>query len=118
MPMKLFPFAVAAVALAVLPAHAGAATTEAVQCALDQAEAVACTLSDTVDQDGLHHMAFTAGNRETAFVGRSQSGWWSGTLDGKPAMGYELNRGHVVFSTTDLRTRFEWWSRGHRHGTY
>jgi hypothetical protein len=37
---------------------------------------------------------------------------------GQPAMGYELNRGHVVFSTVDLKNTFEWWTDGNQHGRY
>lgn len=32
-------------------------------------------------------------------------------------MGYERNRGHTVFSTTDLRSRFEWWYPGQQDGS-
>lgn len=89
-----------------------------VRCSRDDAPAVECRFGDTVGADGLHTMTFVAGDKRVQFVGRSQSGWWSGKLDGKPAMGYELNRGHVVISTTDLDGTFEWWSEGSQHGSY
>lgn len=96
----------------------GQAVTEQVQCAFGDAQAVPCTLNDDVDREGVHHMKFVSDGHRTTFTGRVQSGWWSGKLDGRPAMGYELNRGHVVISTSDLDARFEWWSRGKQHGTY
>lgn len=92
--------------------------TQAVQCSSNYLKAVPCQLTDQVGGDGVHTMEFTAGDRRTRFVGRSQTGWWSGQLDGQPAMGFERNRGHVVFSTTDLKTTFEWWSAGSEHGSY
>lgn len=98
-----------------------AATTAFVQpalCSLDYAKAVPCRFSDRVGADGAHAMTFTLGRRQLRFVGRSQTGWWSGTLDGKPAMGLELNRGHTRFSTTDLSTSFDWWLPGQEHGRY
>jgi hypothetical protein len=70
-----------------------------------------CTLNDVVDQGG-HRMSFVSGRLRATFVGRGNSGWWSGQLNGKPAMGYEVNRGHTVYSSLDLQERFEWWSRG------
>lgn len=63
-------------------------------------------------------MRFTMAGQVVRFDGKAQTGWWSGRLDGKPAMGYELNRGHTVFSIADLATRFEWWYDGMRHGQY
>ncbi len=52
------------------------------------------------------------------FRGNRQGRWWSGTLNGEPAMGYELNRGHVVFNTRTLDGAFEYWTRGNEHGSY
>jgi hypothetical protein len=75
-------------------------------------------MSDQVATDGLQTMEFVFGNNHVRFTGKSQTGWWSGQLNGQPAMGRELNRGHVVFSTSDLKTTFEWWSKGNEHGTY
>ena len=75
-------------------------------------------MSDQVGSDGSHTMEFLFGKNRVRFSGKSQTGWWSGQLDGQTAMGRELNRGHVVFSTADLKTTFEWWSEGHEHGTY
>lgn len=111
--------------LALLLLTAGVATpaladdvSVSAHCSRDYAPAVDCRLGDTVGADGQHTMNFVAGDKRTQFIGRSQSGWWSGKLDGKPAMGYELNRGHVVISTTDLESTFEWWSDGNQHGSY
>lgn len=63
---------------------------------------------------------FALAGRTLEFVGHRQGPWWSGTLNGIPAAGYELNRGHVVYATADLQieTRFEWWARGNQHGNY
>ncbi|HEY0179197.1 MAG TPA: hypothetical protein VGC30_06140 [Dokdonella sp.] len=101
-------------ARAVLADDAG----EPVQCTLNYAPAAACRMTDRVADDGVHTIVFAVGGRRLQFTGTSQTGWWSGRLDGQPAMGYELNRGHVVFSTTDLKTRLEWWSDGNEHGSY
>ncbi len=91
---------------------------ESVHCSLNDAPAVACRMTDTVDANGAHSMEFVAGTQRIRFSGRSQTGWWSGQLDGRPAMGRELNRGHTVYSTVDLKTTFEWWSEGNEHGSY
>lgn len=96
----------------------GAETPSSEQCELDDAAATACRMSDTVGADGTHTMVFTVGQKRVEFVGKSQTGWWSGKLDGHPAMGRELNRGHIVFSTVDLDKTFEWWSKGSEHGSY
>lgn len=88
------------------------------QCELDHGRPQSCSMTDHVDQQLVHSMRFTLPDRTVTFEGKAQTGWWSGTLDGKPAMGYELNRGHVVYSTTDLGTTFEWWSAGMQHGNY
>lgn len=118
MSMKSLPLALVSMAMLTAPACMAAAITEQVHCARDLADARPCTMRDSVGADGMHHMSFVSGDTRTVFVGKAQSGWWSGKLDGKPAMGYELNRGHVVFSNMDLGTRFEWWSEGKQHGTY
>lgn len=111
-----------AAAAAACVAHADVVRTDAVtasvQCSLDDAAAVACRMSDSVAADGTHTMEFAFGEKRVRFVGKSQTGWWSGQLDGRPAMGRELNRGHTVYSTTDLKTAFEWWSEGNEHGAY
>lgn len=88
------------------------------QCEIDHGKPEPCRMSDHVDSHLVHAMRFTLPSRTVTFKGKAQTGWWSGTLDGKPAMGYELNRGHVVYSTTDLGTTFEWWSAGMQHGNY
>jgi opacity protein-like surface antigen len=91
---------------------------EPVHCSLNDAPAVACRMTDKVDANGTHSMEFVFGTQHARFNGRSQTGWWSGQLDGQPAMGRELNRGHTVYSTVDLKTTFEWWSEGNEHGSY
>lgn len=63
-------------------------------------------------------MRFVLTGREVTFVGRGGGGWWSGMLNGVPAMGFERNRGHVMFSTRDLAHRFAWWHAESEHGTY
>jgi hypothetical protein len=100
------------------PACSGEPVVASVHCTLDYTPAKPCRMSDRVNADGTHEMTFVSGKTRTRFVGKSQSGWWSGQLDGRPAMGYERNRGHVVFSTTDLKTTFAWWSEGNEHGAY
>jgi hypothetical protein len=75
-------------------------------------------MSDRVDANGTHNMQFVFGKHRVAFTGKSQTGWWSGQLDGHTAMGHELNRGHAIYSTLDLTTTFEWWSDGSEHGNY
>lgn len=88
------------------------------RCSIDHAPDRACTISDTVE-DGVHYMDFHLDDgRRMTFVGRSQTGWWTGTLNGQPAMGYERNRGNVIFSTFDLQFTFAWWHPDREHGTY
>ena len=89
-----------------------------VRCELDAGPPRDCRLTDTVGRDGTHRMVFTFDTRRVVFVGRSQTGWWAGTLNGRPAMGYERNRGNMVLSTQDLKTSFAWWYPGMAHGTY
>ena len=98
-------------------AQAGPVAWQA-ECSADGAAASACVIDDKVDATGVHHMGFATSDKHHTFVGKPQTGWWSGQLDGKPAMGYERNRGHVVFSTTDLQSTFEWWSKDNEHGSY
>lgn len=107
-----------AAALLVLGAPASAQQAERVFCAFDDAPPVPCTMTDQAMRPGEHRMEFSDGKRRVRFAGRSQSGWWSGTLDGRPAMGFERNRGYTVISTTDLETRFAWWYPGAEHGRY
>ena len=97
---------------------AAAASPETVRCSLDEIPPTRCTMTDTIAPDGSHRLLFRANGIRIRFVGRSQTGWWSGTLNGKPAMGYERNRGNVVFSTTDLKQSFAWWYPRDEHGTY
>lgn len=125
MPRKPFALVLLAAGALTGPACSGQAVEmaeEAVEvsvlCVFDYAPPQPCTLRDHVEADGTHVMTFVTADGRTRFTGKSQSGWWSGQLDGRPAMGYELNRGHIVYSTVDLTTTFEWWSEGNQHGSY
>lgn len=91
---------------------------EAMVCTADDQEPVPCRLQDSVGHDDTHTMVFDHAGARHIFVAREQTEWWSGTLDGNPAMGMELNRGHMKISTTDLAHRFEWWYSSDKHGTY
>ena len=95
----------------------GASPAETVRCSIDDAPARACKMAITT-RGGVRHLRFSVAGQRIEFVGRAQSGWWSGKLNGRPAMGFERNRGYVVFSTTDLRTRFSWWYPQSEHGRY
>lgn len=118
MPSKMFTLAILALGALAAPACSSEPVVVSVHCARDDAPAKPCAMRDRVDPDGTHHMTFVSAQTRTRFVGKSQGGWWSGQLNGRPAMGYERNRGHVVFSTTDLKTTFTWWSEGNEHGAY
>ena len=77
------------------------------------------TAAGTVVAFKLNTQRDNAGNGTAMiFRGNRQGRWWSGTLNGKPAMGYELNRGHVVFNTRTLDQAFEYWTQGKEHGSY
>lgn len=91
---------------------------EVVRCSDQDRPAQPCRLK-IVTRAGVRHLVFQLGDgRRVTFVGRAQSGWWSGKLDGRPAMGFERNRGYVVFSTIDLSRTFAWFYPGQDHGTY
>lgn len=106
------------VALAGLaPVAVPARQSERVRCVIDDGRPQPCRMS-IVTRGGVRHMTFRLGNRQVKFVGRAQTGWWSGRLDGKSAMGFERNRGHVVYSTNDLSRSFAWFYPGSEHGTY
>lgn len=112
--MKVFLALAAVVALA----GPAAAQSTAVRCSIDYAPERACRLADTASANGMHRMVFRSGARTLVFVGRQQTGWWTGRLDGRPAMAYERNRGNVVLSTYDLKTTFTWSYPGQAHGSY
>lgn len=99
-------------------AQGGATGVDAVRCALGAQPARKCSLKDSASSGGAHTMVFTGAGPKLTFVGKRQNGWWSGRLNGKPAMGYERNRGYVVMTTYDLSTNFAWWYPGSEHGTY
>ena len=91
---------------------------QAAFCLFDAAaEAVPCTMTTEGTGDALRVM-WEAGGEAITFSGQIGGGWWSGDLDGSPAMGHELNRGNVVFSTSDLDRTFQYWSPGMEHGSY
>lgn len=108
----------AALAANPLAAQPRTPATDAVRCSVDYAPAKACRLTDTVAGGGVHRMVFDANGRRHVFIGRKQTGWWAGKLDGRPAMGYERNRGNMVLSTYDLKTTLSWWYPGQEHGSY
>lgn len=92
---------------------------ERATCVLDDAAPAPCTLRFSTDAKGTRTLrASLPGGRSVVFRGRADGPWSSGTLDGKPAMGMELNRGHVRFSTTTLDRTFAYWTPGAEHGSY
>jgi hypothetical protein len=112
-----------AAALALALATATAATGQGAStgpdtCVFGYGKPTACRATADAMPDGTVTVVYRAAGRQAVFRGRSQSGWWSGTLNGAPAMGYELNRGHTVYSTRDLKGVFEHWSAGMQHGRY
>ena len=112
----------AALAFALVVAGTGVAgqvaSTGPDTCVFGYGEPTACRATADASPDGTVTVVYRATGRQAVFRGRSQSGWWSGTLNGAPAMGYELNRGHIVYSTRDLKGVFEHWSAGMQHGRY
>ena len=80
-------------------------------CGLNATKPAPCSISDSVAADGQHDLRFSFANTAVGVFGRNAGAWWSGELNGRPAMGYERNRGHTVLSTTDLKTTFEWCDR-------
>lgn len=104
-----------------LPGRAATATapsSEAVRCSLNYAPDRDCLLTDRVERGGIHRMVFAFGADRVTFVGRKQTGWWAGHLNGKQAMGFERNRGNMVLSTYDLSVSFAWHYPGQEHGSY
>lgn len=93
-------------------------SSEAVICFADDQEPAPCRFRDSIRDHHTHVMVFVGGAAQHIFVAKEQTEWWSGTLDGSPAMGIELNRGHMKISTVDLMHRFEWWYPNDEHGTY
>lgn len=99
------------------PIMAGKA--EAATCVVGDAAPQPCTMSFGIPDDAASRVvSFKIGNDNVVFRGNNQGPWWSGALDGNPAMGYELNRGHVVFSNQKLDQQFEYWTKGNEHGSY
>ena len=108
--MILLPILAAAAAIA--------PSTERVACSFDDGPPIVCRMADIARADGSHRMTFSGAGRRVTFEGRPQTGWWSGRLNGAAAMGYERNRGNIVFATADLRTTFAWWYPADAHGRY
>lgn len=77
-----------------------------------------CTLEETKLTDGTSLLTFRVGQQRLRIQGRSRQGWWSGTWDGLPAMGVELNRKHLAISSMDLKHTFEFWLPGYMEGAY
>lgn len=102
----------------VVAAPLAAQTPEKVMCSTDGAKAAPCTMTITATGGGDHVLVFAAGGKRVRVTGKSQTGWWSGTLDGRPAMGIEINRGYTRWSTADLTHTFDWFYPGQQHGTY
>lgn len=90
---------------------------EAGTCVVDGANSP-CTASYTSGGNGAFTASYKVGGKTVKFAGKRQGAWWSGTLNGKAAMGYELNRGRVTISTQSLDSTFEYWSPGNEHGSY
>ncbi|MBO9623382.1 MAG: hypothetical protein J7500_11795 [Sphingomonas sp.] len=97
---------------------AGMLAAESATCVFDTAPPEPCEIVFTVDRGNTRMVARGRSGKRVTFVGRRNSGWWSGTLDGAQAMGRELNRGNVVFSTRALDRSFQYWTRGNEHGSY
>lgn len=89
-------------------AQSGATGRDKVRCSVNGAPEKPCLLTDTAVRGGYHRMVFTGQGVRVTFEGRSNSGWWAGKLNGRPAMGFERNRGSTEISTTDLNSRFSW----------
>ncbi|HCB75589.1 MAG TPA: hypothetical protein DEP91_05365 [Sphingomonas bacterium] len=107
-----------AVAAMLLAAPAAAQAPERVRCVVDHGPAQDCRVTFST-AGGVRTLRFDmVGGRRVTFVGRAQTGWWSGRLDGKPAMGFERNRGNVAFATSDLAHSFEWYYPDSEHGRY
>jgi hypothetical protein len=98
---------------------AAAMAAQPATCVFGTAPPEPCQLTFSVGRGGTTRMvARGRGARQSIFVGRRGSGWWSGTLNGSVAMGHELNRGNVVFATRSLDRSFQYWTRGNEHGSY
>ncbi len=57
------------------------------RCEINDSKPDVCRMSDTVAADGTHTMVFITGQQRIEFVGRSQTGWWSGKLEGEAGDG-------------------------------
>jgi hypothetical protein len=59
--------------------------------------------------------------KKITFIGSGSvdgPGWWFGTINGQSAAGYNLNRGHHVFSTSNGKFDFRCWRDEFKHGDY
>ena len=91
---------------------------EAATCVSGSSAPVPCRLLFAGGGDAMTLSATSTDGGEHVFKGQRQDGWWSGTLNGAPAMAHELNQGHVVFASVDLGARWEYWTAGNEHGSY
>ncbi|MBB5710893.1 hypothetical protein [Sphingomonas xinjiangensis] len=103
----------------ILTLIAAALAGEPATCVFDTAPPEPCEVTFQAGAGGATLLrARGRSGKQVTFSGRRNSGWWAGTLDGKSAMGLELNRGNVVFSTRALDRSFQYWTRGNEHGSY
>jgi hypothetical protein len=113
---KRMTYALPLLGLAASPAWADRAAE--IYCVVNASEARPCFTRFTTDVRGVRTVRMAIGKTEYIFIGRAKNGWWSGRLNGKPAMGYELNRANVKFSTSDLTLSVQYYYTGFENGTY
>ena len=94
------------------------AVTEKATCLLDNNLPAPCKVVFDKQADGQDIVTLDIDGKTIVFTGMHQGEWWSGELAGKPAMGYERNRGNVVFSARDLTMTLQYWTQGNEHGSY
>jgi hypothetical protein len=113
---KRMIFALSFLGLSVAPVSADRAAE--IYCVVNTSEPRPCVTRFTTDARGVRTVRMTVGKSQYVFIGRARDGWWSGRLNGKPAMGYELNRANVKFSTSDLSLSVQYYYSGSQNGTY
>lgn len=90
-----------AAAILLAPAAAQAAQCSYFDAGTDELVEARCTVAYESDGE-----IITLGERNLVFVQQERQGQWAtGTLDGAPAMRYEINRETFSYATRDL-TRF------------
>jgi hypothetical protein len=97
---------------------AAAAISNGATCLFDDAPPEPCVVTFKERAGATELRATGKSGKRVTFTGTRNSGWWSGMLDGSPAMGFELNRGNISFSTRTLSKRFQYFTPGSEHGTY